>query len=82
MPTCYKNATKYIHLLLLHERISEINYFIQYYTDTNLKINQSKRLSIINHLKEYKRTTTDKYITNFFLERIGTHISIYTEITL
>ena len=70
MPTCCKNTTKYIHLLSLHEQISEINYLILYYTDTNLKIDRSKRLSIINHLKEYKRTTTDKYITNFFLERI------------
>ena len=70
MPTSCKNAIKYIHLLPLHEQISEINYFIQYYTDTNLKINQSKRLSIINHLKEYKRTMTDKYITNFSLEQI------------
>ena len=70
MPTSCKNAIKYIHLLPLHEQISEINYLIQYYTDTNLKINHSKRLSIINHLKEYKRTMTDKYITNFSLEQI------------
>ena len=70
MPTSCKNAIKYIHLLPLHEQISEINYLIQYYTDKNLKINHSKRLSIINHLKEYKRTTTDKYITNFSLEQI------------
>ena len=70
MTTCYKNATKYSHLLPLYEQLIEIDYLIDYYSTKYLKINRAKRFSILNHHEEHKRIAAAKYMTQFFLDRI------------
>ena len=56
MSNHFKNVRQYLHLLLLHEQMAEINKMIDYYSSIKFPYNQIKKLKefkpliIINHI--------------------------------
>ena len=51
----FKNVRQYLHLLLLHEEMAEINKVIDYYSNIKFPYsNQNKRFNEIKQLKEFK----------------------------
>ena len=59
----FKNVRQYLHLLLLHEQMAEINKMIDYYSNIKFPYsNQNKRFNEIKQLKEFKRLIIIKHI--------------------
>ena len=51
----FQNVRQYLHLLLLHEEMAEINKVIDYYSNIKFPYsNQNKRFNEIKQLKEFK----------------------------
>ena len=55
MSNHFKNVRQYLHLLLLHEQMAEINKMIDYYSSIKFPYSRpNKRFNQIKKLKEFK----------------------------
>ena len=63
MLTHFYNVKQYLHLLPLHEQMTEINKLIDYYSNLNRACyNVKKRFSQIEQLKNSKRSIIVNYV--------------------